>query len=71
MTMLWQAMLRSGIKHYPGLLQYPGLNLFMVHTQQLQGPHGVMLFSRGAWLVALNLRHHAHGHFKPLSQALE
>jgi hypothetical protein len=49
------ARLCLGIKHNPGLSQYPPLDALMVHAQQVERPHAVMLFSGCAWLVALNL----------------
>gem|GEM_PF-4880135 len=37
----------------------------MVHAQQVQGTHAAMLFSGGAGLVPLNLRHHPGAQFQP------
>ena len=65
------ARLGLGIKHNPGLFQYPRFDAFMVQAQQVERAHRVMLFCRGAGLVALNLRHNASGDFQPLGQALE
>ena len=54
------------VKHNPGLFQKPRIDADVV---QCQRANGVMLFSGGAGFVALEMRHHAHGHLQPLGQA--
>jgi len=59
------------IKHNPGLFENPSLNFFVMLRQQFQRSNRVMLFSRGAWFVSHDLRHHASWYFLPLGQAFE
>ena len=42
-----------GIKHNPGLFQNPRLDALMVHAQQVERAHAVMLFSGCARFMAL------------------
>ena len=57
-----------GLKSDGGLFKNPGFNLGMPHSQEVQGPDAVMLFRRGARLVAHDLSNDARRHFDPFSQ---
>ena len=61
----------GAVELHTGLFQNPRFNALMVHAQQVKGAHGVMLFCRGARLVAHDLGHYTSRDFQPLGQALE
>ena len=57
------------VKLNASLFQYPRLDLFMMHAQQVQRTTNVILFSNTLRSMALYLRTDATGNIKPIAKA--
>ena len=56
---------------HASLLQYPRLDFFVMHAQQVERAANVVLFSHALGGVALNLRTDSAGYIEPLAQTCE